>query len=75
MYHWNKSNFVISLMYDVIPCIQMRGYISFGSFLFITKYNMALAPQFVGHRMGSVFAPHTLEVYLDYVVGVIIFSF
>ncbi|KAG2202987.1 hypothetical protein INT47_013203 [Mucor saturninus] len=28
---------------------------------------MALAPQFVGHRMGSVFAPHTLEVYLDYV--------
>lgn len=53
----------------------MRGYISFESFLFITKYNMALAPQFVGHRMGSVFAPHTLEVYLDYVVGVIIFSF
>lgn len=30
---------------------------------------MALAPQFVGHRMGSVFAPHTLEVYLDYVVS------
>jgi hypothetical protein len=30
---------------------------------------MALAPQFVGHRMGSAFAPHTLEVYLDYVVS------
>ncbi|GAA5810037.1 hypothetical protein MFLAVUS_003453 [Mucor flavus] len=28
---------------------------------------MALAPQFVGHRLGSAFAPHTLEIYLDYV--------
>ncbi|KAI8878638.1 hypothetical protein K501DRAFT_258245 [Backusella circina FSU 941] len=28
---------------------------------------MALAPQFGGHRLGSAFAPHTLEVYLDYV--------
>ncbi|KAI8982390.1 thioredoxin-like protein [Mycotypha africana] len=28
---------------------------------------MALAPQFIGHRMGSALAPHTIEVYLDYV--------
>ncbi|KAG2229269.1 thioredoxin-like protein [Thamnidium elegans] len=28
---------------------------------------MALAPQFAGHRLGSAFAPHTLEIYLDYV--------
>ncbi|KAK4521951.1 uncharacterized protein ATC70_004490 [Mucor velutinosus] len=28
---------------------------------------MALAPQFAGHRLGSVLAPHTLEFYLDYV--------
>ncbi|KAF7726953.1 hypothetical protein EC973_008148 [Apophysomyces ossiformis] len=28
---------------------------------------MALAPQFAGHRLGSGLAPHTLEVYLDYV--------
>lgn len=30
---------------------------------------MALAPQFVGHRLGSALAPHTLEFYLDYVVS------
>ncbi|KAG1150912.1 hypothetical protein G6F37_004419 [Rhizopus arrhizus] len=28
---------------------------------------MALAPQFSGHRLGSAFAPHTIELYLDYV--------
>ncbi|CDS13661.1 hypothetical protein LRAMOSA05835 [Lichtheimia ramosa] len=28
---------------------------------------MALAPQFAGHRLGAVTAPHTLEIYLDYV--------
>ncbi|KAI9495390.1 thioredoxin-like protein [Zychaea mexicana] len=28
---------------------------------------MALAPQFAGHRLGSAAAPHTLEIYLDYV--------
>ncbi|OZJ05955.1 hypothetical protein BZG36_01181 [Bifiguratus adelaidae] len=28
---------------------------------------MALAPQFIGHRIGAATAPHTLEVYLDYV--------
>ncbi|KAG2172732.1 hypothetical protein INT43_000079 [Umbelopsis isabellina] len=27
---------------------------------------MALAPQFIGHRLGSVAAKHTLEIYLDY---------
>ncbi|CAO3679401.1 unnamed protein product [Umbelopsis vinacea] len=27
---------------------------------------MALAPQFLGHRIGSAAAKHTLEVYLDY---------
>lgn len=30
---------------------------------------MALAPQFIGHRLGSALAPHTLEIYLDYVVS------
>ncbi|CAO3684549.1 unnamed protein product [Rhizopus stolonifer] len=28
---------------------------------------MALAPQFSGHLLGSSFAPHTIEIYLDYV--------
>ncbi|KAI8377484.1 thioredoxin-like protein [Radiomyces spectabilis] len=28
---------------------------------------MALAPQFAGHRLGSIAAPHTFEIYLDYV--------
>ncbi|RHZ50565.1 hypothetical protein Glove_495g33 [Diversispora epigaea] len=28
---------------------------------------MALAPQFAGHRWGSITAPHVLEAYLDYV--------
>ncbi|ORE02641.1 hypothetical protein BCV72DRAFT_338588 [Rhizopus microsporus var. microsporus] len=28
---------------------------------------MALAPQFAGHRLGSALAPHTIELYLDYV--------
>ncbi|KAI8332573.1 thioredoxin-like protein [Chlamydoabsidia padenii] len=28
---------------------------------------MALSPQFIGHRLGASTAPHTLEVYLDYV--------
>ncbi|ORY98223.1 thioredoxin-like protein [Syncephalastrum racemosum] len=28
---------------------------------------MALAPQFAGHRLGVAAAPHTLEIYLDYV--------
>ncbi|KAI9282387.1 thioredoxin-like protein [Umbelopsis sp. AD052] len=27
---------------------------------------MALAPQFIGHRIGSAAAKHSLEVYLDY---------
>ncbi|KAG2226318.1 hypothetical protein INT45_005990 [Circinella minor] len=27
---------------------------------------MALAPQFAGHRLGAITAPHTLEIYLDY---------
>ncbi|KAH8549240.1 thioredoxin-like protein [Umbelopsis sp. PMI_123] len=27
---------------------------------------MALAPQFIGHRLGSASAKHTLEVWLDY---------
>ncbi|KAI8144489.1 thioredoxin-like protein [Fennellomyces sp. T-0311] len=31
------------------------------------SFVMALAPQFAGHRLGSISAPHTLEVYLDYV--------
>ncbi|KAI8372677.1 thioredoxin-like protein [Choanephora cucurbitarum] len=28
---------------------------------------MALAPQFSGHRLGSIAAAHTIELYLDYV--------
>ncbi|KAI8374840.1 thioredoxin-like protein [Blakeslea trispora] len=28
---------------------------------------MALAPQFAGHRLGSLAASHTIEIYLDYV--------
>lgn len=34
---------------------------------------MALAPQFSGHRLGSAFAPHTIELYLDYVVSRLLF--
>ena len=30
---------------------------------------MALAPQFSGHRLGSIAAAHTIELYLDYVVS------
>ncbi|KAI8092873.1 thioredoxin-like protein [Halteromyces radiatus] len=28
---------------------------------------MALSPLYIGHRLGAASAPHTLEVYLDYV--------
>lgn len=33
------------------------------------SFEMALAPQFAGHRLGSALAPHTIELYLDYVVS------
>lgn len=35
----------------------------------LQHFEMALAPQFSGHRLGSALAPHTLEFYLDYVVS------
>jgi hypothetical protein len=74
------SIYIHWLDYDVI-ILQIKGGkkykytiildISFLFLSFISVYiylNMALAPQFAGHRLGSALAPHTLEVYLDYVV-------
>lgn len=44
-------------------------FFNFHTFSFFLFFEMALAPQFAGHRLGSALAPHTIELYLDYVVS------